>query len=230
MVLLLTLLSPILIVILSIINIWYFLAAAIVVSVLFYLFKRNLGVALIFLAINLSIGFGVQYLYEHLPEYQKSRIAVFFDPTEAPLSAGYNVIQSKVAIGSGGFTGRGYLQGSQTQLRFVPEQWTDFIFCVPAEEFGFLGGSVILLLYGLLLLRGIILARAIEFRFSSLVVIGITAMLIFHVFVNVGMTLGLMPVVGIPLPFMSYGGSFFLSSMFAVGVLLHASMTRDRLT
>ena len=229
MVFLLTLLSPVLIVILSIINIWYFLAAAIVVSVLFYVFNRNLGVALMFLAINLSIGFGVQYLYDHLPEYQKSRIAVYFDPTEAPLSAGYNVIQSKVAIGSGGFTGRGYLQGSQTQLRFVPEQWTDFIFCVPAEEFGFLGGSIILLLYGFLFLRGIVLARAIEFRFSSLVVIGITSMLLFHVFINIGMTLGLMPVVGIPLPFMSYGGSFFLSSMFAIGVLLHASMTRDRL-
>ena len=228
MLLLLTLLSPVIVAILSIINIWYFLGAALLVSVLFYLFKRNLGVALMFLAINLSIGFGVQYFYEHLPEYQKNRIAVYFDPTEAPLSAGYNVIQSKVAIGSGGLTGRGYLQGSQTQLRFVPEQWTDFIFCVPAEEFGFLGGATILLLFALLFLRGIVLARAIEFRFTSLIVIGVVAMFAFHVFVNVGMTVGIIPVIGIPVPFMSYGGSFFLTSMLAVGLLLHAAMTRER--
>ncbi len=227
MVLLLTLLSPVLVAVLSIIGIWYFLVAAFIVSALFYIMKRNLGVALMFLALNLSIGFGVQYTYSHLPDYQKSRIAVFIDPTEAPLSAGWNVIQSKVAIGSGGMTGRGYLQGSQTQLRFVPEQWTDFIFCVPAEEFGFLGGMTILLLFMLLLFRGLRIARSIEFRFSSLTVIGITALLLLHVFINIGMTLGLLPVIGIPLPFMSYGGSFFLTGMLAVGILLHAWMTRD---
>jgi rod shape determining protein RodA len=141
MVLLLTLLSPILVAVLSIIGFWYFLIAAVLVSILFYVMKRNLGIALLFLALNLSIGFAVQYTYAHLPEYQRNRVAVFFDPSEAPRGAGWNVIQSKVAIGSGGMTGRGYMEGSQTQLRFVPEQWTDFIFCVPAEEFGFLGAS-----------------------------------------------------------------------------------------
>lgn len=227
MVILLTLLSPVFIVILSIIGLWYFLAAALLVSILFYLFKRNLGIALLFLVLNLSLGFGVQYLYDHLPDYQKNRIAVYFDPTEAPLSAGYNVIQSKVAIGSGGLSGRGYLQGSQTQLRFVPEQWTDFIFCVPAEEFGFIGGGTILVFFTLFFLRGLILARRIEFRFYSLVIIGITAMFVFHVFINIGMTVGLIPVIGIPLPFMSYGGSFFLTSMVAVGLLLHAARSRS---
>lgn len=227
MVLLLTLLSPVIIAVLSVIGLWYFLLAALLVSILFYVMKRNLGIALMFLALNLSIGFGVQYLYSHLPEYQKNRIAVFIDPSAAPLSAGWNVIQSKVAIGAGGLTGRGYLQGSQTQLRFVPEQWTDFIYCVPAEEFGFIGGVSILLLFTLLLLRGLRMARGLEFRFSSLTAIGITAMLLFHVFVNVGMTLGLIPVIGIPLPFMSYGGSFFLTSMLAVGILLHSWVSRD---
>lgn len=227
MVLLLTLLSPVIIAVLSIIDFWFFLAAAFLVSILFYLIKRNLGVALMFLALNLSIGFGVQYMYSHLPEYQKNRIAVFIDPTQAPLSAGYNVIQSKVAIGSGGMTGKGYLQGSQTQLRFVPEQWTDFIFCVPAEEFGFVGGFGILLLFGLLLLRGLRMARVLEFRFSSLAAIGITTMFLFHVFINVGMTLGLLPVVGIPLPFMSYGGSFFLTSLVAIGILQHSWASRE---
>ena len=132
-----------------------------------------------------------------------------------------------MAIGAGGLTGRGYLQGSQTQLRFVPEQWTDFIFCVPAEEFGFFGGIAILLLYAFLLLRGLRMARNIEFRFSSLVAIGISAMLLFHVFINVGMTQGLIPVIGIPLPFMSYGGSFFLTGMLAIGILQHAWVSRD---
>ncbi|MBN1447311.1 MAG: rod shape-determining protein RodA, partial [Bacteroidetes bacterium] len=228
MILLLILLSPVIVAILSVLSVWYFLFAAVLVSTLFYVMKRNLGVALMFLAVNLSVGFGVQYLYDHLPEYQKNRLAVYFDPAASPLAAGWNVIQSKVAIGSGGLDGRGYLQGSQTQLRFVPEQWTDFIFCVPAEEFGFLGGSLILLLFTLLVLRGLALARMLEFRFASLTVVGITAMLAFHVFINIGMTLGLIPVIGIPLPFMSYGGSFFLTSMFAVGVLLHAAMTRSQ--
>jgi rod shape determining protein RodA len=227
MVLLLTLLSPVLVAVLSILGFWYFLAAAFIVSILFYVMKRNLGVALMFLTLNLSIGFGVQYAYSHLPNYQKNRIAVFIDPTEAPLSAGWNVIQSKVAIGSGGMTGRGYLQGSQTQLRFVPEQWTDFIFCVPAEEFGFLGGIGILFLFAVFLFRGLRIARIMEFRFSSLIAIGITTLVLFHVFINVGMTLGIIPVIGIPLPFMSYGGSFFLTSMLAIGILLHSWMTRD---
>lgn len=227
LVLLLTLLSPILIMVLSVLDLWYFLGAAILVSGLFYVLKRNLGVALMFLAINLALGFGVQYLYDHLPDYQKARVAVFFDPSQAPLSAGYNVIQSKVAIGSGGLTGKGYLHGSQTQLRFVPEQWTDFIFCVPAEEFGFIGGALILLLFGALALRGLQMARNIDFRFSSLVILGVVAMLVFHVFINVGMTVGLLPVIGIPLPFMSYGGSFFLTSCFAIGIVLHAWMHRD---
>ncbi|MFZ1729261.1 MAG: rod shape-determining protein RodA [Bacteroidota bacterium] len=227
MVLLLTLLSPVLVAVLSILGFWYFLAAAFIVSIIFYVMKRNLGIALMFLVLNLSIGFGVQYAYSHLPDYQKNRIAVFIDPTEAPLSAGWNVIQSKVAIGSGGMTGRGYLQGSQTQLRFVPEQWTDFIFCVPAEEFGFMGGMAILLLFSIFLFRGLRIARILEFRFSSLVAIGIMTLVLFHVFINIGMTLGLIPVIGIPLPFMSYGGSFFLSSMLAVGIILHSWKTRD---
>lgn len=227
MVLLLTLLSPVIVAVLSVIGLWYFLLAALLVSILFYVMKRNLGIALMFLALNLSIGFGVQYLYSHLPDYQKNRIAVFIDPSAAPLSAGWNVIQSKVAIGAGGLGGRGYLQGSQTQLRFVPEQWTDFIFCVPAEEFGFIGGISILLLFALLLLRGLRMARGMEFRFSSLAAIGITAMFLFHVFINIGMTQGLIPVIGIPLPFMSYGGSFFLTSMLAVGILLHSWVSRD---
>ncbi len=227
MILLVTLISPILVAVLAIVNIWIFLSASVFISFIFYFMKRNLGVALLFLVLNLSVGFGVEYFYDHLPEYQKERIAVFVDPARSPLAAGYNVIQSKVAIGSGGFSGKGYLHGSQTQLRFVPEQWTDFIFCVPAEEFGFLGASLILFLFSVLLLRGVVLARQIPSRFASLVIIGITSMFLIHTTVSIGMTLGLLPVIGIPLPFMSYGGSFFITSMISLGLIMHFYATRD---
>jgi len=228
MVFLVTLISPLIIAVLSIFNLWIFLLGSIAISLIFYTMKRDFSIALIFLALNLSVGFGVQYLYDHLPEYQRARVAVFLDPARAPQTSGYNVIQSKVAVGSGGLSGQGYLQGSQTQLRFVPEQWTDFIFCVPAEEFGFIGASLILLLFLILFLRGVRIARMLPFRFSSILVMGITFLFVVHVFVNIGMTLGLLPVVGIPLPFMSYGGSFFLTSMIAIGLLLHAYANKNR--
>jgi rod shape determining protein RodA len=228
LVILLTFVSPVLVAIISILNLWLFLLVTIVVSILFYLMKKHIGIALLFLTLNLSVGFSVQYFFGHLPEYQKARVAVFLDPSRAPKAAGYNVMQSKVAIGSGGLTGRGFLQGSQTQLRFVPEQWTDFIFCVPAEEFGFIGGSIILLLFGTLFYRGVRLARLADFRFSSVLAIGIVTILFTHTFVNIGMSFGLLPVVGIPLPFMSYGGSFFLTSMLASSLLLHAYANLQR--
>ena len=228
LVILLTFVSPVIVAIVSIINLWVFLLIAIIVFVVFYLMKKNIGIALLFLTLNLSVGFSVQYFFGHLPAYQKARVAVFLDPSRAPKAAGYNVLQAKVAVGSGGLTGKGFLQGSQTQLRFVPEQWTDFIFCVPAEEFGFLGGGLILLLFGTLLYRGLRLARLSDFRFSSVLAIGITTMLCFHTSVNIGMTFGLLPVVGIPLPFMSYGGSFFLTCMLATALMLHAYANLQR--
>jgi rod shape determining protein RodA len=228
LVIVLTFISPVIVAVLSILNLWVFLIVAVLVSILFYLIKKNLGVALLFVTLNLSVGFSVQYFYGHLPEYQKARIAVFLDPARAPKTAGYNVMQSKVAVGSGGMTGKGFLQGSQTQLRFVPEQWTDFIFCVPAEEFGFIGASFILLLFGTLFYRGLRIARLASYHFASVLAVGLTATLFIHTFVNIGMSLGLLPVVGIPLPFMSYGGSFFLTSMLAAGLLLHAHANLQR--
>ena len=224
MLILITLVSPVFIAILSVLNLWYFLGAAILISFLFYFMKRHLGIALLFLVLNLTVGFSVQYLYNRLPAYQKGRIAVFLDPAQAPKAQAYNVIQAKVAIGSGGAFGKGYSQGSQTQLRFVPEQWTDFIFCVPAEEFGFVGGGLVLILFSLLVYRGWKISRTAQFRFSNLLATGLTSMLVFHIFVNIGMSVGLLPVIGIPLPFMSYGGSFFLTSVIVAGLLTHISM------
>ncbi len=221
MVILMTLVSPVITAVLSVLDLWLFLAFVAAISAMFYILRRNLGIALLFIVLNLVVGFTVQFLYDRLPDYQKDRIAVYLDPSSDPRASGYNVVQSKVAVGAGGLTGSGYLQGSQTQLRFVPEQSTDFIFSVPAEEFGFVGAAVILLLYGTIVFRGIRIARSSVFRFNGILAVGITSMFGFHIFVNIGMVLGLLPVVGLPLPFMSYGGSFLLTSMAGAGLLQH---------
>jgi len=145
----------------------------------------------------------------------------FLNPEADPLGSGYNVLQAKVAIGSGGMFGKGYLKGTQTQLNFIPEQWTDFIFCVPGEEFGFVGASIVLLLFGALLLHGLTVASASKNKFASIAAIGITAVFSTHVLINIGMSMGLMPVIGIPLPFLSYGGSALLANMVMAGLLMN---------
>jgi len=126
-----------------------------------------------------------------------------------------------VAIGSGGFTGKGFLQGSQTQLRFLPEQHTDFIFAVIGEEFGFIGVVIGLVLFFVFLMRGIFIATIVKSRFNSIVAVGIVTVIAFHVVVNIGMTIGLFPVTGLPLPFLSYGGSALLTNMVMAGILLN---------
>ena len=167
------------------------------------------------------IGISVQSIHGKLRPYQQKRIETFLDPGADPLGAGYNVLQSKIAIGSGGFFGKGFLHGTQTQLNFIPAQWTDFIFCVPSEEFGFLGAATILLLFVVLLFRGVAIASLVKNSYGSFVAIGIVGIFGTHVFMNIGMALGLMPVVGIPLPFLSYGGSALLADMIMIGLLLN---------
>ena len=136
------------------------------------------------------------------------------------------MIQAKVAIGSGGLFGKGFMRGTQTQLSFIPKQWTDFIFCVPGEEFGFIGSLVVLTLFAIVLYRGIHLASISKNRFGSLVAIGICSLFTFHIFVNIGMSVGLMPVIGIPLPFLSYGGSSLVSYMMMAGLLMNVYANR----
>jgi rod shape determining protein RodA len=159
-------------------------------------------------------------------QYQIDRLAAFVDPRADPLGAGYNVQQSTIAIGSGGITGKGYLNGPQTSLDFVPQQHTDFVFTVVGEEFGFLGAVFLLLLYGVLLWRGLRIAMVSRDAFGTLLAAGIVAMLGFQLFVNVGMTLGIMPITGIPLPLVSYGGSALLTNFMAVGLLMNVHMRR----
>jgi rod shape determining protein RodA len=195
-------------------------------AALFLLFRKNIILTVLLFILTAGAGFSSEYIYDHLHEYQKKRVDVLLDPESDPLDAGYNIIQTKMAIGSGGLTGKGFLQGTQTQLRYVPKQWTDFIISVPAEEFGFIGAMIILLLYIFLVYRSIAIASSVRSTFSSVLAIGITAVWFLHITVNIGMSLGLMPVVGIPLPFMSYGGSSLLTNMLMAGMMMNLYRSR----
>jgi rod shape determining protein RodA len=159
-------------------------------------------------------------------QYQIDRLTTFLDPAADPLQAGYNVQQSTIAIGAGGIRGKGYLQGTQTSLDFVPHQQTDFIFTVVGEEFGFVGALFLLLLYGVLLWRGLRIAMMSRDAFGTLLAAGIVTMLAFQVFVNIGMTLGIMPMTGIPLPLVSYGGSALIANFMGIGLLMNVHMRR----
>lgn len=162
--------------------------------------------------------------YFLLSEYQKHRIQVFFNPEMDRLGSGYNVIQSKIAVGSGQLFGKGFLKGTQNQMGFLPTKHTDFIFGVISEEFGFIGALLVILLLFLIIARCIKAAQEAKDSFGRFICIGVAAMLIFHTFENVGMCIGIMPVTGIPLPFISYGGTSLLTNMIAIGIVL--SVTR----
>ena len=203
-----------------------FLTAVLVFGILIFLTKEDRIAAAAVFSLTVLIGVSVQFIYEGLKHYQQKRIATFLDPNADPLGAGYNILQSKVAIGSGGFFGKGFLHGTQTQLNFIPEQWTDFIFCVPGEEFGFLGAATVLLLFMWLLIRGVSIGSTVKNRYGGFVAIGLTAIFATHIFLNIGMSIGLLPVIGVPLPFLSYGGSALLSSMAMVGVLMNLYANR----
>jgi rod shape determining protein RodA len=163
-----------------------------------------------------------------LKPFQKARLFVFLNPKLDPLGAGYSLNQSKIAVGSGEWLGRGLYHGTQTQLNFVPENSTDFIFTVLAEEWGFAGAIVLLLLYVTLLYGGVRSMLAARDRFGFLLAAGLVGMFFFHILVNVGMTIGVMPITGIPLPFVSFGGSAILTGFAAIGILLNVHSQRDR--
>jgi len=169
---------------------------------------------------------GIPFLWSFLREYQKERILSFLDPTHDPLGSGYHIIQSRIAVGSGKLLGKGWMAASQSQLNFLPEHHTDFIFAVSAEQFGFLGSLLVLSLYLVLISRAFLIARQEKDLFSALLASGVVIVITFQVLVNQGMVTGLLPVVGIPLPFMSYGGTSMLTMMIAIGLLLNIRMRR----
>ena len=209
--------------------------------------QPDLGTSLVFLAILFGMiyiagirakhlmmifgaGLAIMPVFWHfLKDYQKQRLTVFIDPNVDPLGSGYHIIQSKIAIGSGMLFGKGLFAGTQSQLNFLPENHTDFIFAVIGEELGFAGAFVVLLLYLILLYRGVRIADSAKDNFGTLLATGITSMLTFHVLVNVGMTTGIMPVTGIPLPLMSYGVSALTTNMVSIGILLNIYMRRQKI-
>jgi rod shape determining protein RodA len=223
--------------------------AHVAVPMVLILKQPDLGTSLVLLAILFGMMFvaGVpnKYLFmlaaaglaaspivytKFLEDYQKRRLLAFIDPSLDRFGTGYNIIQSKVAIGSGGLFGKGYLAGTQTQLSFLPARYSDFIFSVLCEEFGFIGGCLLVLLFAVLLWRGMRIALTAKDEYGRLIAAGVVSYLFFHVLTNIGMSLAILPVTGIPLPFVSYGGSSLLTSMAGVGLLLNVYMRRHKLT
>lgn len=200
---------------------WFMVGVALFLYV--YRYRLFLFESVTVILANLAAGTISRPLWNSLAEYQQNRILVFLDPEVDPRGAGYQLIQSKVAIGSGGLTGKGFLLGTQKRFDFLPEQHTDFIFSVVGEELGFLGTVAAILVFGYILYRLVLLARESSDPFAGLVLLGIFGAWLVHIFVNVGMTVGLVPITGIPLPFVSYGGTFLLMSWVAVAVAVRVA-------
>jgi rod shape determining protein RodA len=207
-------------------NFYAFLIWMIVISIILIISRQKPIILIGVFLLHIFVGLLTPVLWGQLKPYQQQRILTFANPEADPQGAGYQIIQSKVAIGSGGIWGKGFLEGTQTQLRFLPAQHTDFIFSVIGEEWGFSGILVVLSLFTVLILYLIYLASLVRSKYSSLVIVGITTVLFFHIVVNIGMTIGLAPVTGLPLPFISYGGSFLLSMFLMMGIIMNFSMNR----
>ncbi len=210
------------------------LGTAVLLTALFVILLVSVGlrrrVIMIALVIGLiSVPFVGNVLWEGLKDYQKNRLVAFVDPDVDPAGIGYHLSQSKISVGSGGLLGKGYFGGTQGPLRFLPEKHTDFIFSVFAEEWGFAGCLLLLGVYLMLFLRGLDTALKAKDRFGRLAAVGITSMFFVYFFVNVGMTIGIMPVVGVPLPFVSYGGTALLSNFIAAGILINIRTRRFEL-
>lgn len=216
------------------------------IPVLLAMRQPDLGTAILLLSSGLAIFFvsgvpwwffaagfltvicAIPVLWNFLYDYQKKRILIFLNPESDPTHAGYHISQSKIALGSGGFTGKGWLKGTQSHLNFLPEKQTDFIFTMFAEEFGLMGCFIVIGLFSILLFWGFTVADHARLKFDKLVAIGITTTLFLYVFINIAMVMGLLPVVGVPLPFMSYGGTAMITLMLSMGILSSISVPRVR--
>jgi rod shape determining protein RodA len=223
------LISPLLALFVAIVP-WLFSIYMVALVAFLYFYRAYFWEGATVVIANLAAGTIGKPLWNSLEVYQRNRLLVFLDPNIDPRGAGYNVIQSRVAIGSGGFFGKGFLEGTQKRLAFLPEQHTDFIFAVIGEEMGFLFGTlVVITAYGIILWRLIKLAERLQDPFAGIVVFGIFGAWFTHIIVNIGMTVGLMPITGIPLPFLSYGGSFLLATFLALGVAQRVASEQGRI-
>lgn len=231
----------------SLINFAVAIAVAIIPAALI-LMQPDLGTALVLLLATstMLLASGIRWrwvfgalamspvcfylLWNNMHSYQKTRVLSFLDPQSDPLGAGYHVIQSGIAIGSGGIFGKGFLEGTQARLHFLPEQHTDFIFAVLAEEGGLIAVLLLLLLYGILISRMIIISTRAHTRFGSLLCIGIASIFMLYIFINIGMVSGMLPVVGVPLPFISYGGSALVTMLAALGIIMRVAIeSKDKI-
>ena len=199
---------------------------------LLYLSYRERVIRYLYIALfavgSVAFLYSVDYMFEKLDDHQRVRIEVVLGMKEDLAGAGYNVNQSKIAIGSGGLTGKGFLNGTQTKLKYVPEQDTDFIFCTVGEEQGFVGSAAVLLLYMFLILRLIFLSERQHTRFGRVYGYCVLSIFFFHLFINIGMVLGLTPVIGIPLPFFSYGGSSLWGFTILLFIFLRIDASRSK--
>jgi len=202
-------------------NFYSFFIWVILMLLVLYFTKEKLWISLTVMLSNLALGFTTPFLWNSLKPYQQQRILTLFNIEADPQGAGYQVLQSKIAIGSGGLFGKGIAHGTQTHLKFLPEQHTDFIFSVIGEEYGFIGSVLVLFLFLALLMLCFYIAYRQKDRFCSLCIIGVTSIIGIHIMINVAMTVGLMPVTGLPLPFISYGGSFILTCFILLGLVLN---------
>jgi rod shape determining protein RodA len=207
-----------------------FIISLVVLVVLLFLLNKDLFFNGSVFAFNLASGFFADYFYNLLSPHQQARIKSFLEPLSDPLGTGYNSIQAMVAVGSGGFFGKGFLSGNQTQLQYIPEQWTDFIFCAISEEFGFLGSTSVVILFMIMLGRILKNAANTKDEFLSLTQIGIFAVLFMHFLINIGMVLGLVPIIGVPLPFVSYGGSSLMANVIMIAIVSNIYRTRKNYT
>jgi rod shape determining protein RodA len=223
------LLCPVLGLAFAFVGVWVYSVYMILLCVFLWLYRARTSEWVAIVGLNLVMGTIAWPLWNSLEPYQQSRIIAFADPSYDPRGAGYQVLQSKVAIGSGGVWGQGFLEGPQKRLKFLPEQHTDFIYAVIGEETGLIGAGAVLLVYFLILWRLVRIAERLADPFAGVVVFGIVGAWFTHIVVNVGMTLGVMPVTGIPLPFLSYGGSFLLASFIALGVAQRVALEQGRI-
>lgn len=219
-------LSPGVVTFASLFGIQYLIMAMILIVVALFYFRKDLFNSAIVFIMNLGASFFFDYAYRFLKPHQQKRIDTFLNPAADPLGSGYNALQAKLAIGSGGLLGKGFLEGNQTQLRFIPEQWTDFIYCVVGEEFGFVGSVLVIVLFMIIFYRMLNLSSLAKDRFSVLVIIGVLTLMFSHFAINVGMNIGITPVIGLPLPFLSYGGSSLLVNMILIGLVMNIYKNR----
>ncbi len=223
----LIMISPAIIGYFTVIGLPFGITAAVIIAIAVLFLQKSRWYSLSVLVLGLVVIVGTEVGLQHvLQPHQRARVEAFVNPSLDPQGAGWNVLQATTAVGSGGVTGKGFMEGTQTQLRFLPEQWTDFIYCVIGEEFGFIGSSILFLLYTFLFLRLMTMASNHKHPFAQLVIISITFLYFTHFVINIGSATAVLPIMGVPLPFVSYGGSAFLANTIMLAVCLNLDLNK----